>query len=79
MAGADRYRPFHGNAFGGDVGSFSRPGGVESLISLPALMTHASTPREVRAALGITDCLVQISVGIEDCDDLITDLRAALG
>jgi len=54
-------------------------GGVESLISLPALMTHASTPREVRAALGITDCLVRISVGIEDCDDLITDLRAALG
>ena len=54
-------------------------GGVESLISLPALMTHASTPREVRAALGITDCLVRISVGIEDCDDLIADLRAALG
>jgi len=54
-------------------------GGVESLISLPALMTHASTPREVRAALGITDCLVRISVGIEDCDDLITDLLAALG
>jgi cystathionine beta-lyase/cystathionine gamma-synthase len=54
-------------------------GGVESLISLPALMTHASTPREVRAALGITDCLVRISVGIEDCDDLIGDLRAALG
>ena len=54
-------------------------GGVESLISLPALMTHASTPREVRAALGITDGLVRISVGIEDCDDLIADLRAALG
>jgi cystathionine beta-lyase/cystathionine gamma-synthase len=54
-------------------------GGVESLISLPALMTHASTPREVRAALGITDCLVRISVGIEDCDDLIADLMAALG
>jgi cystathionine beta-lyase/cystathionine gamma-synthase len=54
-------------------------GGVESLISLPALMTHASTPREVRAALGITDRLVRISVGIEDGDDLIADLKAALG
>lgn len=54
-------------------------GGVESLISLPALMTHASTPPEVRAALGITDRLVRISVGIEDGDDLIADLEAALG
>jgi cystathionine beta-lyase/cystathionine gamma-synthase len=54
-------------------------GGVESLISLPALMTHASTPREVRAALGIGDRLVRISVGIEDADDLIADLVAALG
>ena len=54
-------------------------GGVESLISLPALMTHASTPPEVRAALGITDRLVRISVGIEDYDDLIADLKAALG
>jgi cystathionine gamma-lyase len=54
-------------------------GGVESLISLPALMTHASTPREVRAALGITDRLVRISVGIEDDDDLIADLKSALG
>jgi cystathionine gamma-lyase len=53
-------------------------GGVESLISLPALMTHASIPAEVRAALGITDQLVRISVGIEDCDDLISDLDAAL-
>ena len=53
-------------------------GGVESLISLPALMTHASTPPQVRAALGISDCLVRISVGIEDCDDLIADLDAAL-
>jgi cystathionine beta-lyase/cystathionine gamma-synthase len=42
---------------------------------LPALMTHASTPREMRAALGITDRLVRISVGIEDSDDL----NAALG
>ena len=54
-------------------------GGVESLISLPALMTHASTPAEARAALGITDRLVRISVGIEDADDLIADLEAALG
>jgi cystathionine beta-lyase/cystathionine gamma-synthase len=54
-------------------------GGVESLISLPALMTHASTPRETRLALGVTDRLVRISVGIEDSDDLIADLKAALG
>ena len=54
-------------------------GVVESLISLPALMTHASTPREARAALGITDRLVRISVGIEDDDDLIADLKVALG
>jgi cystathionine gamma-lyase len=54
-------------------------GGVESLISLPALMTHASTRPEVRAALGITNRLVRISVGIEDGDDLIADLKAALG
>ncbi len=54
-------------------------GGVESLISLPALMTHASTPPAVRAALGISDRLVRISVGIEDADDLVADLGAALG
>jgi cystathionine gamma-lyase len=54
-------------------------GGVESLISLPALMTHASTPVEIRNALGISDRLVRISVGIEDTDDLIADLAAALG
>jgi len=53
-------------------------GGVESLISLPALMTHASTPAATRAALGISDGLVRISVGIEDPDDLIADLAAAL-
>lgn len=53
-------------------------GGVESLISLPAMMTHASTPPDVRAALGVTDQLVRISIGIEDCDDLIADLDAAL-
>jgi cystathionine beta-lyase/cystathionine gamma-synthase len=54
-------------------------GGVESLISLPAAMTHASIPADVRAALGISDRLVRISVGIEDADDLIADLAAALG
>ena len=53
-------------------------GGVESLISLPALMTHASTASEVRASLGITDTLVRISVGIEDTEDLIADLKVAL-
>jgi cystathionine beta-lyase/cystathionine gamma-synthase len=54
-------------------------GGVESLIEHPALMTHGSVPPEVRAALGIGDTLVRLSVGIEDVDDLIADLAAALG
>jgi len=54
-------------------------GGVESLIEHPALMTHGSVPPEVRAALGINDALVRLSVGIEDADDLIADLAAALG
>jgi cystathionine beta-lyase/cystathionine gamma-synthase len=54
-------------------------GGVESLIEHPALMTHGSVPPEVRATLGITDSLVRLSVGIEDADDLIADLSAALG
>ncbi len=53
-------------------------GGVETLISHPAIMTHASVPAERRAALGITDGLIRISVGIEDADDLIEDLRQAL-
>jgi cystathionine gamma-lyase len=53
-------------------------GGVESLISLPALMTHASTASEVRASLGITDTLIRISVGIEDTEDLMADLKMAL-
>jgi cystathionine gamma-lyase len=42
-------------------------------------MTHASIPAETRKALGISDTLVRISVGIEDCDDLIADLTHALG
>jgi cystathionine gamma-lyase len=54
-------------------------GGVESLIEHPALMTHGSVPPEVRAQLGITETLVRLSVGIEDADDLIADLSAALG
>ena len=54
-------------------------GGVESLIEHPALMTHGSVPVEVRAALGISYTLVRLSVGIEDPDDLIADLDAALG
>lgn len=53
-------------------------GAVESLISLPAKMTHASIPRERRLELGITDGLVRISVGLEDAEDLIEDLRSAL-
>lgn len=53
-------------------------GAVESLISVPARMTHASIPAERRAALGITDGLVRISVGIEDVEDLMEDLDQAL-
>lgn len=53
-------------------------GGVESLISHPATMTHASVPLEKREKLGITDGLVRISVGIEDVEDIIADLDAAL-
>jgi cystathionine beta-lyase/cystathionine gamma-synthase len=54
-------------------------GGVETLISHPAIMTHASVPADRRAALGITDGLIRISVGIEDVDDLLEDLGQALG
>src|SRR5947207_275785 len=53
-------------------------GGVESLINHPALMTHASVPKEQREALGVTDSLVRISVGVEDVRDLIDDLQVAL-
>ncbi|WP_411747923.1 bifunctional cystathionine gamma-lyase/homocysteine desulfhydrase [Psychrobacillus psychrotolerans] len=53
-------------------------GAVESLISVPARMTHASIPSERRAELGITDGLVRISVGIEDVEDLLEDLTQAL-
>jgi cystathionine gamma-lyase/cystathionine beta-lyase/cystathionine gamma-lyase/homocysteine desulfhydrase len=53
-------------------------GGVESLISHPATMTHASVPKEKRESLGITDGLVRISVGIEDVEDILEDLDQAL-
>jgi cystathionine beta-lyase/cystathionine gamma-synthase len=53
-------------------------GGVESMISLPALMTHASIPPEIQAQIGITQGLIRLSVGIEDVEDLIADLDQAL-
>jgi cystathionine beta-lyase/cystathionine gamma-synthase len=53
-------------------------GGVESLIEHPAIMTHASIPRETRERIGITDNLIRISAGIEDLPDLIDDLSSAL-
>jgi cystathionine gamma-lyase len=53
-------------------------GGVESLINHPALMTHASVPKEQREALGVTDSLVRLSVGVEDVRDLVDDLKTAL-
>lgn len=53
-------------------------GGVESLIGHPASMTHASIPKEDRLKVGLTDSLIRLSVGIEDVDDLIADLEAAL-
>jgi cystathionine gamma-lyase len=54
-------------------------GGVESLIEHPALMTHASLPAALRASLGIGDGLIRLSVGVEDAQDLIAELREALG
>jgi len=54
-------------------------GGVESLIEHPAIMTHASLPAAKRAALGIGDGLIRLSVGVEDAQDLIGDLKEALG
>lgn len=54
-------------------------GGVESLIGHPSTMTHASVPREERLKVGLTDSLIRLSVGIEDVEDLISDLKAALG
>ena len=54
-------------------------GGVESLVNHPAIMTHASVPKEVREAGGVTDNLIRLSVGVEDINDLIADLDRALG
>lgn len=54
-------------------------GGVESLINHPATMTHASIPREERIRNGLSDSLIRLSVGIEDADDLIDDLKQAIG
>ena len=54
-------------------------GGVESLISNPAIMTHASVPKEVREAAGLKDSLIRLSVGIEDAEDLLADLEQAIG
>jgi cystathionine beta-lyase/cystathionine gamma-synthase len=53
-------------------------GGVETLISHPATMTHASVPEDRRARIGITPGLVRISAGVEDADDLLEDLEQAL-
>jgi cystathionine beta-lyase/cystathionine gamma-synthase len=53
-------------------------GGVETLISLPAMMTHASMPKETQERVGITEGLVRLSVGIEDVEDIIADLDQAL-
>ncbi len=54
-------------------------GGVESLIGHPATMTHAAIPAEERAKTGVTDSLIRLSVGIEDIEDLIEDLKQAIG
>jgi len=54
-------------------------GGVETLVSHPASMTHASVPPEKRAAIGLTDSMIRISAGIEDIEDLKEDLAQALG
>jgi cystathionine gamma-lyase len=54
-------------------------GGVESLLNHPATMTHASIPKEEREKVGVTDTLIRLSVGIEDIDDLIADLKQAIG
>ncbi|MEG2313892.1 PLP-dependent transferase, partial [Brevundimonas sp.] len=53
-------------------------GGVESLVNHPAIMTHASIPKDVREASGVTDNLIRLSVGVENIEDLIADLDQAL-
>jgi len=54
-------------------------GGVESLANHPATMTHASVPKEERQKIGLLDSMIRLSVGVEDIDDLIEDLKSALG
>ncbi len=53
-------------------------GGVESLVCHPATMTHAAIPKDIREAVGITDELIRLSVGIENADDIIADLKQAI-
>ena len=53
-------------------------GGVESLIGHPASMTHAAIPKEERERTGVVDSLIRLSVGIEDIDDLVSDLKQAI-
>jgi cystathionine gamma-lyase len=53
-------------------------GGVESLVSHPATMTHASIPKEKREALGVKDGLIRLSIGLETIDDILSDLNNAL-
>ena len=53
-------------------------GGVESLVCHPATMTHAAIPADIRREVGIVDELIRLSVGIEDVDDLIEDLKQAI-
>jgi cystathionine gamma-lyase/cystathionine beta-lyase len=68
-------------AFAGSMKVFSLAeslGGVESLISHPATMTHASIPKEIREKAGVSDSLLRISVGVEDEADLLKDLSQAL-
>jgi cystathionine beta-lyase/cystathionine gamma-synthase len=54
-------------------------GGVESLVCHPATMTHASIPADIRESRGLTDTLLRLSIGIEDAEDLVSDLEQALG
>ena len=54
-------------------------GGIESLVCHPASMTHASIPKDLREKTGVVDSLIRLSVGIEDIDDLISDIEQAIG
>src|SRR5690606_12379720 len=53
--------------------------GVESLLNHPATMTHGSIPKEIREKVGVVDNLIRLSVGVEDIEDLLEDLKQALG